>query len=106
MVNQQTQEAIKAFTVERDWGQFHSTANLAKSISIEAGELLECFQWSDDADPRRVAAELADILTYCVLLADRLGVDLDEIVLDKLRESAAKYPVDTARGKSAKYDAL
>ena len=106
MVNDQTRQAIRAFTEEREWDQFHSAANLAKGISIEAGELLECFQWADDADPDRVAEELADVLTYCVLLADRLGVDPDAIVLGKLRASAAKYPVDKARGKSAKYDAL
>ncbi|AZS37557.1 hypothetical protein CVS47_02194 [Microbacterium lemovicicum] len=106
MVNDETRQAIREFSEEREWDQFHSDANLAKSISIEAGELLECFQWTDDADPGRVAGELADVLTYCVLLADRLGVDLDAIVLDKLRISAAKYPVDRARGKSVKYDAL
>ena len=106
MVNEQTRRAIGAFVEERDWGQFHSAVNLAKSISIEAGELLECFQWTDNADPGRVADELADVLTYCVLLADRLGVDLDEIVLDKLRASASKYPVDKAKGRTAKYDAL
>ena len=106
MVTEQTRRAIRAFTEERDWDKFHSAANLAKSISIEAGELLECFQWSDDVDPTHVAEELADVLTYCVLLADRLGVDLDQIVVDKLKASAAKYPVDKARGKSTKYDAL
>ena len=106
MVDEQTRQAIERFVEERDWDQFHSAANLAKSISIEAGELLECFQWADTADPCRVADELADVLTYCVLLADRIGVDLDKIVLDKLRASASKYPVDKAKGRSAKYDAL
>ena len=106
MVDEQTRQAIKAFVEERDWDPFHSAVNLAKSISIEAGELLECFQWADTADPGRVADELADVLTYCVLLAGRLGVDLDEIVLEKLRASASKYPVDKAKGRSAKYDAL
>ena len=106
MVNDQTRQAIRAFTEEREWDQFHSAANLAKSISIEAGELLECFQWADDADLGRVAEELADVLTYCVLLADRIGVDSETIVLDKLRVSAIKYPVEKARGKSTKYGAL
>ena len=106
MGDEQTQQAIKTFVEERDWDQFHSAANLAKSISIEAGELLECFQWDDAADPGRVADELADVVTYCILLADRLGVDLDDIVLNKLRASASKYPVDKAKGRSAKYDAL
>ena len=100
------QTALKAFNEERDWGQFHSPENLAKSIAIEAGELLECFQWNGDADAPRVADELADVLTYCLLLADKLGVDPDQIVLDKLEKTRAKYPIDKARGSSAKYDAL
>ena len=95
-----------AFSEERDWAQFHSPENLAKSISIEAAELLECYQWSADGDPDRVSEELADILTYCILLADRLGVDLDGIVLDKLATSRAKYPIEKSKGRSAKYDAL
>lgn len=99
-------QALEEFVRERDWAQFHTPVNLAKSISIEAGELLECFQWGDVADDARVRDELADVATYCVLLAKRLGVDLDEIVLDKLSITAEKYPVQRARGRSAKYDAL
>lgn len=91
---------------ERDWEQFHTPANLAKSISIEAAELLECFQWNEDADPERVREELADVVTYCTLLAARLDVDLDQIVLDKLAVTKQKYPVDRVRGRSEKYDAL
>lgn len=91
---------------ERDWDQFHSPENLAKSISIEAGELLECFQWNVDADVDRVTGELSDVLTYCHLLAAKLGLDTDQIVLDKLAVTAEKYPVDKARGRSAKYDQL
>lgn len=91
---------------EREWSQFHTPANLAKSISIEAGELLECFQWGEEGDPERVRGELADVVTYCTLLAMRLDVDLDEIVLDKLAVTAEKYPVDRAKGRSAKYDVL
>lgn len=91
---------------ERDWAQFHSPENLAKSVSIEAAELLECFQWSSDADPTRVRDELADVLTYCLLLADRLGEDPDQIVLDKLARTREKYPADKARGVSTKYDRL
>ncbi|WP_432487079.1 nucleotide pyrophosphohydrolase [Kineococcus sp. SYSU DK018] len=68
---------------ERDWGQFHTPENLAKSIAIEASELLECFQWSSDADAARVQSELADVLTYCYLLADKIGVDADTIVVEK-----------------------
>ena len=99
-------DEIAAFVAERDWAQFHSPENLAKSIAIEAGELLECYQWNVDADAARVHDELADVLTYCILLADRLGVDPNQIVLDKLAKTREKYPVDKARGRSVKYDAL
>ncbi|MDJ0336025.1 nucleotide pyrophosphohydrolase [Salinibacterium sp. G-O1] len=99
-------DEIAALVAERDWAQFHSPENLAKSIAIEAGELLECFQWSGHADTARVSDELADVLTYCLLLADRIGVDPDQIVRDKLAVTRSKYPIDAARGRSAKYDAL
>src|SRR5436190_15238145 len=98
MVNKTVHDALVAFVAERDWAQFHTPANLAKSISIEAGELLECFQWSDDADEVRVRDELADVVTYCTLLAARLEVDLDEIVLQKLAITSSKYPADRSRG--------
>ncbi len=106
MPENSTHDAIAAFVAEREWAQFHTPENLAKSVSIEAGELLECFQWNADADPARVADELADVLTYCLLLANRLGVDPDQIVLEKLAKTREKYPVDAARGRSAKYDQL
>lgn len=106
MPEQSVRDGIAAFVSERDWAQFHTPENLAKSVAIEAGELLECFQWSADVDHARVRDELADVLTYCLLLADKLGVDPDQIVLDKLEKTRAKYPVDKARGRSAKYDAL
>jgi dCTP diphosphatase len=106
MTDKSLHDELQAFVAERDWGQFHSSANLAKSISIEAAELLECFQWNDDADRARVQEELADVLTYCLLLADRIGVDPDEIVREKLALTREKYPVDRARGRSAKYDSL
>lgn len=99
-------DAIRAFVAERDWEQFHTPENLAKSIAIEAGELLERFQWGEPAQTEGVADELADVLTYCLLLADRLGVDPDEIVLSKLEQTRAKYPVEKARGRSEKYDRL
>lgn len=98
--------ALRAFIAERDWAQFHSPENLAKSISIEAGELLEEFQWSPEFDAERVRLELADVLTYCYELADRLGVDPDAIVLEKLEITREKYPVERARGRSAKYDQI
>jgi NTP pyrophosphatase (non-canonical NTP hydrolase) len=97
---------LRRFVSERDWAQFHSPENLAKSISIEAGELLERFQWGGDFDEARVQEELADVLTYCLLLADKLGLSADQIVLDKLEATRTKYPVTKARGRSAKYDEL
>jgi NTP pyrophosphatase (non-canonical NTP hydrolase) len=106
MVNEIVRNALAAFVAERDWAQFHTPENLAKSVTIEAGELLECFQWSAEADPKRVREELADVLTYCLLLAERIGADPDQIVLEKLEITRKKYPVDKARGSSAKYDAL
>lgn len=99
-------DEIAAFMAERDWAQFHTPENLAKSIAIEAGELLECFQWAADADHDRVRGELADVLTYCLLLADRIGVDPGQIVRDKLEVTREKYPVEKSRGRSTKYDAL
>lgn len=106
MVELSVREEIAAFVAERDWAQFHTPENLAKSISIEAGELLECFQWNSDADVSKVQAELADVLTYCMMLAERIGVDPNQIILDKLAVTRAKYPVDKARGRSTKYDEL
>ncbi len=97
---------LKRFARERDWEQFHSPENLAKSISIEAGELLECFQWSAQTDGARIVEELADVLTYCYLMADALGVDAETIVAKKLEITREKYPVEKTRGKSAKYDRL
>lgn len=99
-------EEIASFVAERDWDQFHSPGNLAKSISIEAAELLECYQWADDADVERVQAELADVLTYCVMLANKLDLDPNDIIRRKLAASRSKYPVEKSRGRSAKYDEL
>ena len=107
VTSERVREALAEFVRERDWAQFHTPANLAKSISIEAAELLECFQWNEEeADEARVREELADIVTYCTLLAERLHVDLDEIVLEKLAATRAKYPIEKSRGRSTKYDAL
>jgi NTP pyrophosphatase (non-canonical NTP hydrolase) len=91
---------------ERDWSQFHTPENLAKSISIEAAELLELFQWSAEVDDSRLREELADVLTYCLLLADKIGADPEALVLDKLKETRRKYPADKARGRNDKYDQL
>ena len=99
-------DEIKKFNEERDWDQFHSPENLAKSISIEAGELLECFQWNNEYDLDEVKEELADVINYCLLMADKIGVDPKQIVLDKMEKTAMKYPVEKAKGKSVKYNKL
>ena len=98
--------ALREFNEERDWDQFHTPENLAKSICIEAGELLECFQWNNEFDKDDLCEELADVISYCIMLADRLDVDIEEIVLDKLEKTKKKYPVDKAKGVSTKYDKL
>ena len=103
---EELQEKIEKFNEERDWGQFHSPENLAKSISIEAGELLECFQWNNEYDLEEVKEELADVLNYCIQMANKLGVDPKQIVLDKMEKTAKKYPVEKAKGKSTKYTKL
>ena len=97
---------IKQFNEERDWDQFHSPENLAKSISIEAGELLECFQWNNDYNKEEVCEELADVFTYCIQMAMKLGVDPEEIILKKLEKTRKKYPVEKAKGVSTKYNKL
>ena len=94
------------FNEERDWDQFHSPENLAKSIAIESGELLECFQWNSNYDKNEVCEELADVINYCLLMANKLNVDPKKIVLDKMEKTAKKYPVEKAKGKSTKYTKL
>lgn len=106
MADERLRDELRRFVAEREWAQFHSPENLAKSIAIEAAELLECYQWSSDADAGRVRDELADVLTYCHLLADRLGLEPTEIVREKLEVTRRKYPVEQARGSSVKYDRL
>ena len=106
-MNDQTIQRIRKFTEDRDWDKFHSPVNLAKSISIEANELLECFQWSNDEyNLQHVKEELADVLVYCRNMLDKLDLDEDEIVNMKMDQNEAKYPVDKARGSAAKYDQL
>ena len=99
-------QELRKFVAERDWGQFHSPENLSKSISIEAAELLELFQWGSEVNKDDVADELADVLTYCILLANKYGFDIIELVSSKLEKTKSKYPVDSAKGKSTKYDRL
>ena len=106
-MNKETIERIRKFSTDRDWDQFHSPSNLAKSIAIEASELLECFQWSDDKfDIEDVKEELADVLVYCRNMLDKLGLDEDEIVNAKMDKNEAKYPVEKAKGKADKYNKL
>lgn len=99
-------ESLRALVNERDWTQFHSSENLAKSISIEAAELLELFQWNSEIDVDRLKDELADVLTYCFLLADKHGLQPEAIILEKLESTIKKYPVEKSRGRSTKYDQL
>lgn len=106
-MKEETVERIRRFTEERDWDQFHSPENLAKSIVIESAELLECFQWdNENFDINAVKEELADVMVYCQNLADKLGLDPDEIINAKMEKNEKKYPVDKAKGKSTKYDKL
>ncbi len=95
-------ELIK-FQRERDWKKFHSPENLAKSISIEAAELLEHFQWGKEYDIEEVGEELADVLIYCMYMADALDLDINEIIFDKMEKNAIKYPIDKSKGNALKY---
>ena len=105
-MKQETIDRIRKFTSDRDWEQFHSPENLAKSISIEAGELLECFQWNSNYNKEELCEEMADVYSYLLMLSDTIGVDLDEIGLAKLQKTQAKYPVDKFKGISTKYNKL
>ena len=102
-MRQETIERIRKFSADRDWDQFHTPENLAKSIAIEAGELLECYQWSDEADLEHVKQELADVIVYCQNMLDALGLDEDEIVNAKMAQNEQKYPVDKVYGSNKKY---
>ena len=105
-MKKETIERIRKFTSDRNWDKFHSPENLAKSIAIEAAELLECNQWGEPSDIEHVKEELADIIVYCQDLIDKLGVDVDEIVNKKMDKNEAKYPIEKSYGKSTKYDKL
>lgn len=106
MAENEIMKEIEEFTAERDWDQFHTPENLAKSIAIESGELLECFQWSDKYDINDVKGELADVMNYCLLLCSKLHLDPDTILREKMEETAKKYPVEKCKGKSTKYNKL
>ncbi len=101
-------EALVRFREERRWGVYHNPKDLALALSVEAGELLEVFLWKsgEEADLGRVKEELADVLAYALLLADRCNLDVRQIVLDKIAQNALKYPVDKAAGNARKYTDL
>ena len=100
-------QRIDKFNKDRDWDQFHTPSNLAKSISIEANELLECFQWSDtNYDIEAVKEELADVMNYCIQMSMVLGVDIVDIMNSKMDKTEKKYPVEKAKGVSTKYNKL
>lgn len=102
-MNQELIRQIDRFNKDRDWDQFHSPDNLAKSIAIEAGELLEIFQWDSEGNPERVKEELADVMLFCLQLAMKYDFDIEEIILEKLVANEVKYPVSKAKGSSKKY---
>ena len=111
MLREETIQRVLKFRDDRDWRQFHTPKDLAISMNLEAAELLEIFQWSGtDVECRdkldKVREELADVLSYCILMADVCGLDLDEIMNAKIDRNEAKYPVELARGSAAKYTEL
>ena len=100
-------QRIDKFNKDRDWDQFHTPSNLSKSISIEASELLECFQWSDtNYNIEAVKEELADVMNYCIQMSLVLNIDIIDIINDKMDKTELKYPVDKAKGVSTKYNKL
>lgn len=101
-------QKIRAFRDERDWQQFHNSKDLALALSIEASELLELFLWkgNEDANPDKLKEELADVFMYALLLADKQGLDVRQIVEDKMKRNNEKYPVDKAKGSAKKYNEL
>ena len=105
---EELRQAIVKFTQERDWDQFHNGKDLALALSIEASELNEAFLWkqAEDVNVEKVKEELADIVNYAILIADKYNLDIKEIVLDKLKRNAEKYPVDKAYGSARKYNEL
>ena len=111
MISDETIQRVLRFRDDRNWRQFHTPKDLAISMSLEAAEVLELFQWSGadltcaDKLPQ-LREELADVLSYCILMADVCGLDLDEIMNEKVGKNEAKYPVEKARGSAAKYTEL
>lgn len=105
---EELRQRVVEFTRERDWDQFHDGKNLAIALSLEASELLETFLWknAEDADIEKIKEELADVVNYAILLADKYNLDIKQIVLDKMKRNAEKYPVEKARGTAKKYNEL
>ena len=101
-----TIERIRKFRNDGDWSQFHTPSNISKAISVEAGELLEHFLWDDNFDKQEVCDELADVIVYCVHMADCLGVNIEDIINSKMDKNEKKYPVEKAKGTSKKYTEL
>ncbi|MHB1116445.1 nucleotide pyrophosphohydrolase [Sideroxydans sp.] len=101
-------EALIHFRDERDWAQFHNPKDLAAALSIEAGELQECYLWKahGEADGSRVREELADVLAYALLLAEHYKLDVKQVVLEKIAKNAEKYPAHKAKGSAKKYNEL
>jgi NTP pyrophosphatase (non-canonical NTP hydrolase) len=101
-------EALIKFRDERDWEQFHNSKDLAIALSVEAGELLELFLWknAEQASKEKIKEELADVLSFAFLIAHKEGFELKEIVLDKIKSNAEKYPIDKAKGTAKKYTQL
>ena len=110
-MKKETVDQVLKFRDDRNWKQFHNPKDLALSISLEAAELLEVFQWSGsdtvcESKKNKIREELADVLNYCILMADVCGLDMDEIVQEKIEKNNAKYPVDKAKNSAKKYDEL
>lgn len=105
---EQIQDALRRFNQERDWDQFHNGKDLAIGLSVEASELLEAFLWKvpEDASLGKIREELADVLNYAFQMADKYNLDIKEIMLEKIRKNAAKYPVDKSKGSAKKYNEL
>ena len=105
---QQLTKILRKFRDERDWAQFHNAKDLALALNIEAGELLEAFLWksSEQADIEKVKEELADVLAFAFLLADKYELDVKQIVLEKMEKNALKYPVEKSKGSAKKYTEL
>lgn len=111
-MNESIIEKIKQFNKERDWDKFHSPKNLAMSVSIEAAELLECFQWMaenqeiTEKDKVKISEEVADVFIYLISLSDKLGINIEASIFEKITKNTEKYPIEKSKGNSTKYTEL